>query len=77
MEAERSRGDITVTETGARSFRDCHVRLASAQHAFSRVHRQGRRTTMGTFETIAVVTAVYVLVFVAHRASRGTVKQRV
>jgi hypothetical protein len=26
---------------------------------------------MGTFETIAVVTAVYAVVFLAHQASRG------
>jgi hypothetical protein len=26
---------------------------------------------MGTFETIAIVTAVYAVVFLAHQASRG------
>ena len=29
-------------------------------------------SNMGTFETIAVVAAVYVLVFVAHQATRST-----
>jgi hypothetical protein len=32
-----------------------------------------RRQTMGTFETIAVVAAVYAVVFLAHRASRAVV----
>jgi hypothetical protein len=78
MKAWRSLGDIRVTAEDKSPRVRVFANATKRSRARNTTHAQCifKEVVMGTLETLAVVAAVYCVVFVAHRASRAVAKSR-